>query len=134
MLIFIVIISYVFIACIVGTAYDYYTYDDITCIPIGFFWPITVPGIIAFFIGRKLCSTIHNVIEYLDKDGFHYCQEDIEPCCGQCKYCYYTNSHNEINQCKKYVGSKLSSRAIPCSGFKKSLWWRFKIRLDWNKK
>ena len=131
MLIFLCIIAYILIGCIVGALFDYYI-DDISGELAGFFWPLALIFIIIWIICSKLCKMVVSIVTYLDREGFHYCKEDIPPCCGQCKYKQYSNYYNELNYCDKCSGNRWVSTANPCSEFKKDLLWRFKIRYKWD--
>ena len=131
MIIFLCIIAYVLIGCVVGVLFNYYIHD-IPSELAGLFWPLVGVITIVWIICSKFCEIVTSIVTYLDKEGFHYCKEDISPCCGQCKYKHYNNYHNEINYCDKCSGTRLVSTAKPCSEFKKDLFWRFKIRYKWD--
>ena len=124
MLITLLVIIYILIACVVGCAiYVYYKDDDdsdIAGVFGGIFWPLTLVFIVLCKFFTFLCSNICKVFEYLKNEGFHYCKEDIKPCCGQCKYMYYCNNHNEVSGCRLSKGAyRLSSDGLPCNQFKK---------------
>lgn len=138
MLIALLVTIYVLIACVVGCAiYVYYDdYDnDVASLFGGIWWPITIIFVLLYKFFTFLCKNICKVFEYLKNEGLHYCKEDIEPCCGQCKYMYYCNDHNELNGCRwKKHHSQISSEVLPCSRFKKHWLWRFRIRYKWDEK
>lgn len=140
MLIALLVTIYVLIACIVGCAiYVYYKDEeedaDVAGLFGGIFWPLTFVFMLLFKLFTSFCSNICKAFEYLKNEGFHYCKEDIEPCCGKCKYMYYWNNHNEINGCRLFKGqSHLSSSNIHCERFKKHWLWRFRIRYKWDEK
>lgn len=132
------IILYVAIACVIG-CFLYVQWEDedceITIIFAGIFWPTSIIIIILYYILKYICNNLINFFKYLKNEGLHYCKENIEPCCGQCKYMYYCNDHNELNGCHLYKGhTHLSSTSISCEQFKKNWLWRFKIRYKWDKK
>lgn len=138
MLIALLITIYILIACVVGCAIYVYDNDkdsDIEGLFGGMFWPLSLVFILMYKLFTFICSNICKVFEYLKNEGFHYCKEDITPCCGQCKYMYYCNDHNEINTCELPTKTyKLSSISLPCKHFKKHWLWRFRIRYKWDKK
>lgn len=140
MLIALLVIIYVLIACVIGCAIYVYFKDedgdsDIAGVFGGILWPITIVFILMYKLFTYLCSNICKAFEYLKNEGFHYCKEDIEPCCGKCKYMYYWNNHNELNGCRLFKGhSHLSSTHIKCEEFKKHRLWRFRIRYKWDEK
>ena len=140
MLITLLVIFYILIACVIGCAiYVYYGDDfedgDVAGIFGGMLWPITIIWILLCKLFTFLCSNICKVFKYLKNEGFHYCKEDIKPCCGQCKYMYYWNNHSELNSCRLYKGNAyLSSSNIHCEKFKKHWLWRFRIRYKWDEK
>lgn len=136
MLIALLIIGYILIACIVGCAiYVFYDDDDsdIASILGGTFWPLALVFISIYKLLAFFCNNICKVFKYLKNEGFHYCREDIKPCCGQCKYMFYYNDHNELNGCYlKKAHSNISTETTPCSQFRKHWLWRFRIRYKWN--
>lgn len=138
MLITLLIIGYILIACVIGCAIYVYCDDedcDIAGLFGGLFWPLTIVFIVLYKFFTFLCSNICKVFEYLKNEGFHYCKEDIKPCCGQCKYMYYCNNHNEVSGCRLSKGAyRLSSDGLPCNQFKKHWLWRFRIRYKWDEK
>ena len=137
MLITLLVIIYILIACVVGCAiYVYYKDDDdsdIAGVFGGIFWPLSIVFILLCKLFTFLCSNICKALEYLKNEGFHYCKEDVPPCCGKCKYMYYWNDHDELNGCRLYKGhSHLSSSNIHCEEYKKHWLWRFRIRHKWD--
>lgn len=134
------VILYILIGCIVGCAiYVYYKDEgedsETAGVFGGFLWPLTFVFIVLCKFFTFLCSNICKVLECLKNEGFHYCKEDIPPCCGKCKYMYYHNNHNELNGCRLYKGHPhLSSSNIHCEQFKEHWLWRFRIRHNWDKK
>lgn len=136
MLITLLIIGYILIACVIGCAIYVYCDDcDIAGLYGGLFWPLAIVFIVLCKFFTFLCSNICKVFEYLKKEGLHYCKEDIKPCCGQCKYMYYCNNHNEVSGCRLSKGAyRLSSDGLPCNQFKKHWLWRFRIRYKWDEK
>lgn len=138
MLIALLITIYVLIACVIGCAiHIFYDADDsdFACIFGGTFWPLALIGILIYKFLAFFCNNSCKVFEYLKNEGLHYCKEDIKPCCGQCKYMYYWNNHNELNGC--YLDkhpSTITNETIPCSRFKKHWLWRFRIRYKWDEK
>ena len=138
MLIALLIIGYILIGCVVGCAiYIFYDDDDsdVACMLGGTFWPLALVCILIYKLLAFFCNNICKVFKYLKDEGLHYCKEDIKPCCGQCKYMYYWNNHNELNGCRlKKHHSQISSEVLSCSRFKKHWLWRFRIRYKWDKK
>lgn len=139
MLIALLVTIYILIACVVGCAiYVYYKDEedsDVAGIFGGMFWPLAIVFILICKLFTFICSNICKVFEYLKNEGFHYCKEDIKPCCGQCKYMYYWNNHNELNGCYlREAHSNISTETIPCSRFRKHWLWRFRIRYKWDEK
>jgi hypothetical protein len=138
MLITLLVIGYILIACVIGCAIYVYCDDedcDIAGVFGGLFWPLTIVFIILCKFFTFLCSNICKVFEYLKNEGFHYCKEDVPPCCGKCKYMYYWNDHDELNGCRLYKGhSHMSSSHIHCEEFKQHWLWRFRIRYKWDEK
>ena len=133
-----IVILYIIIGFIIGCGI-YVFLDDSDCDIAGVFggmlWPLTILIMIVYHISKFLCTHICNVLEYIKKEGIHYCKEEIPPCCGKCKYMYYHNNHNELNGCRLYNGhSHLSSSNIHCEEFKKHWLWRFRIRHKWDDK
>ena len=130
------IILYILIGCIVGSVvYIFLTnYEEVEAMFAGIFWPLALLLLIGYYSIEWICNKICNVLEYFKNEGFHYYKEDIEPCCGQCKHIRYWNNHNEMNKCPKREGTSFSSNHIPCEYFRKSLFWRFRIRIGWDKK
>ena len=133
------IILYIAIACVIGCFLyvqfegEEYGQTDVTFASI--IWPFTIIIIIVYLILKYVCSNLVSFFRYLKTERFHYCKDNIKPCCGQCKHMFYYNNHNELNGCNlnKYH-SKFSSEAFPCSDFRKSFLWRFKIRYKWDSK
>lgn len=138
MLITLLVIIYILIACVVGCAIYVYLDDedcDIAGVFGGMFWPLTIVFILLCKLFTYLCGNICKAFEYLKNEGFHYCKEDVPPCCGKCKYMYYWNDHDELNGCRLYKGhSHMSSSNIYCEEFKKHWLWRFRIRYKWDVK
>lgn len=138
MLITLLVIIYILIACVVGCAIYVYLDDedcDIAGVFGGMFWPLTIVFILLCKLFTYLCGNICKAFEYLKNEGFHYCKEDVPPCCGKCKYMYYWNDHDELNGCRLYKGhSHISSSNIHCEEFKKHWLWRFRIRYKWDEK
>ena len=138
MLITLLIIGYILIACVIGCAIYVYCDDedcDIEGVFGGMFWPLTIVFILLCKLFTYLCGNICKAFEYLKNEGFHYCKEDVPPCCGKCKYMYYWNDHDELNGCRLYKGhSHISSSNIHCEEFKKHWLWRFRIRYKWDEK
>ena len=138
MLITLLVIIYILIACVIGCAIYVYRDDedcDIAGVFGGLLWPLTLVFIVLCKFFTFLCSNICKVFEYLKNEGFHYCKEEVPPCCGKCKHMYYWNNHNELNGCRLYKGhSHLSSSNIHCEEFKKHWLWRFRIRHKWDNK
>lgn len=138
MLIALLVTIYILIACVVGCAiYVYYKDEEdsgVAGLFGGIFWPLAIVFILMCKLFTFICSNICKVFEYLKNEGFHYCKEDIKPCCGQCKYMYYWNNHNEINGCEFSEGARLSSTSLPCSRLRKHWLWRFRIRYKWDNK
>lgn len=138
MLITLLVIGYILIACVIGCAIYVYLDDedcDIECVFGGMVWPLTIVFILLYKLFTYLCGNICKAFEYLKNEGFHYCKEDVPPCCGKCKYMYYWNDHDELNGCRLYKGySHISSSNIHCEEFKKHWLWRFRIRYKWDEK
>lgn len=140
MLIALLVTIYVLIACVIGCAIYVYYKDkdddsDIAGLFGGIFWPLAIIFILLCKLFTFICSNICKAFEYLKNEGLHYCKEDIKPCCGQCKYMYYWNDHNELNGCYlREAHSNISTETIPCSRFKKHWLWRFRIRYKWDEK
>ena len=138
MLITLLVIIYILIACVIGCAIYVYLDDedcDIAGVFGGMFWPLTIVFILLCKLFTYLCGNICKAFEYLKNEGFHYCKEDVPPCCGKCKYMYYWNDHDELNGCRLYKGhSHISSSNIHCEEFKKHWLWRFRIRYKWDEK
>ena len=70
----------------------------------------------------------------IKKEGFHYYNGDLGPCCGQCKHICYWNDHNELNKCHIRKDTAHLCTVTACEHFKKDPFWRFKIRVGWDKK
>ena len=130
------IILYIVLACVIGCfLYVQWEGDEDRELGVMFssvFWPAAIIIIISYFILKYICNKLVGFFRYLKIEGFHYCKEDIDPCCGQCKYMTYCNNHNEMNRCFRYEGVRNRSTSIICSGFRKDLLWRFKIRYKWD--
>lgn len=131
MLIALLVTIYVLIACVVGCAiYVYYKDDedsDVTSVLAGTWWPITIVIILLYKLFTFICSNICKVFEYLKNEGFHYCKEDIKPCCGQCKYIHELSIKNSKFRCKATYNECSKDDPI-CQNFKKDKFWRFKYR------
>jgi hypothetical protein len=133
------IILYVVIACVIG-CFLYVQWEgeedrEIGVLFASVFWPAAIIVIILYFILVYVCSKLVSFFRYLKTEGLHYCKDNIEPCCGQCKYMYYCNNHNELSGCRLYKGhTHLSSTSIHCEQFKKHWLWRFRIRYKWDDK
>lgn len=127
------IILYILISCIVGCAlHVFFEVDDGFEVLAASVWPISIIIFIGYLIISYICNIFCKFFRRLKYEGFHYCKENIEPCCGQCKYIEYVNYHTEINRCDKCSGSRLASTSKSCSEFKKDPLWRFKIRYKWD--
>lgn len=131
------IILYIAIACVVGCFLhvQWEGEEDLELAEIfaGIFWPAAIAIIILYFGFTYICSNLISFFRYLKIEGFHYCKEDVPQCCGQCKYMFYYNDHNELNGCRlKEHHSRFSSEVLSCPKFRKSIWWRFKIRYKWD--
>lgn len=130
------IFLYVVIACVIG-CFLYVQWEgeedcEIGVIFASVFWPAAIIIIMSYFILKYICSNLVRFFKYLKNEGLHYCKENIEPCCGQCKYMIYCNYHNEVNKCALHNGTELHSLVSPCKSFKKNWLWRFKIRYKWD--
>jgi hypothetical protein len=133
------IILYIAIACIMG-CFIYVQFEgeedcDIDVIMGSIIWPVMIILIILYLILKSVCKNLVSFFRYVKTEGFHYCKEDVPQCCGQCKHMFYYNDHNELNGCRlKEHHSRFSSEVISCPKFRKSIWWRFRIRYKWDVK
>lgn len=135
------IILYITIACVIG-CFIHIQWEgeeeneenlEFVVIFASVFWPAALVIIILYCGFKYVCSNLVSFFRYLKVEGFHYCKEDVPPCCGQCKHMFYYNDHNELNGCRlKEHHFRFSSEVISCSKFRKSIWWRFKIRYKWD--
>ena len=131
------VISYILIGIIIGVVGFVFIINkeeeyEPAGIFIGILWPASIVVYLVYKILEFLIRNVYNVCTYIQDEGLHYCKEDLENCCGKCKYIQYCNNHNEINQCIKHQGIRISSEVIPCNHFKKYWLWRFKIRYKWD--
>lgn len=139
MMIALLVISYILIGIITGVvSFVFIMHKEEDCEPAGFFigmlWPVTIVGYLVYKILVFLVHNVYDVCTYIQDEGLHYYKKDLENCCGKCKYIQYRNNYNEVNQCTKQQGTRLSSEVIPCDYFKKYWLWRFKIRYKWSNK
>ena len=139
MIITLLIISYILIGIITGVVSFVFIIGEIEDgeslgVVIGIFWPIIIIGYVIFKLLEFLICKVYKICIYIHDDGIHYYKGELSDCCGKCKYSFYVNNHSEMNKCSKRSGTCFASTAIACEYYKKSFWWRFRIRYNYNKK
>lgn len=133
-MIFLGIVLYVIIGVVVGVGGYVFLNDwfDDECFGAlaGTFWPLTlVLGLLICIIGA-LINVVFKVMYYLKTEGFHYHKEELQNCCGKCKYIEYTSTKGTNCRCLKSNKIRIAPLAVPCENFKQSKLWRFTIRME----
>lgn len=133
-MIFLAIVLYVIIGIVVGVgSYVFFNdwFDDESFSTLaGTFWPVTLVFSILILIIGALIKVVYQVMYYLKTEGFHYYKEELQNCCGKCKYIEYTSTKGTNCRCLKSNKIRNAPLAVPCENFKQSKLWRFTIRME----
>lgn len=133
-MVFLGIVLYVIIGVVVGVGSyvflnDWFDDESFSAIA-GIFWPITLVFSILIVIIGALIKVVYQVMYYLKTEGFHYHKEELQNCCGKCKYIEYTSTKGTNCRCLKSNKIRIAPLAVPCENFKQSKLWRFTIRME----
>lgn len=133
-MIFLAIVLYVIIGIVVGVGSyvflnDWFDDESFSTLA-GTFWPVTLVFSILIVIIGALIKVVYQVMYYLKTEGFHYHKEELQNCCGKCKYIEYTSTKGTNCRCLKSNKIRIAPLAVPCENFKQSKLWRFTIRME----
>lgn len=133
-MIFLAIVLYVIIGVVVGVGSyvflnDWFEDESFSTLA-GTFWPVTLVFSILIIIIGALIKVVYQVMYYLKTEGFHYHKEELQNCCGKCKYIEYTSTKGTNCRCLKSNKIRIAPLAVPCENFKQSKLWRFTIRME----
>lgn len=133
-MVFLGIVLYVIIGVVVGVGSyvflnDWFDDESFSTLA-GTFWPITLVFSILILIIGALIKVVYQVMYYLKTEGFHYHKEELQNCCGKCKYIEYTSTKGTNCRCLKSTKIRIAPLAVPCENFKQSKLWRFTIRME----
>lgn len=133
-MVFLGIVLYVIIGVVVGVGSyvflnDWFEDESFSTLA-GAFWPITLVFSILIIIIGALIKVVYQVMYYLKTEGFHYHKEELQNCCGKCKYIEYTSTKGTNCRCLKSNKIRIAPLAVPCENFKQSKLWRFTIRME----